>query len=73
MGQHPFDCFGCANAAVRLFCGDLLSRQLVNRRPCGKGDHFAHVRPHCRAADANPFPENKLWSYLDNAVREKVR
>ncbi len=29
--------------------------------------------PDCRAGYANPFPENDVWSYPEDAVREKVR
>jgi hypothetical protein len=53
--------------------GDAIDRELVNRGPCGKGDPLAHVGADCRAAYANPFPENEIWSYPENAVREKVR
>src|SRR5205814_6674213 len=37
--------FGCADAALRILCGALLERQLVNRRPCAKGVPLAQVRP----------------------------
>jgi len=35
--------FRCADG--RILRGDVIDRQLVNRGPCGEGDHLAHVRP----------------------------
>jgi hypothetical protein len=51
----------CANAAVRIFCGDVKKKKLVNRGPCGKGDHLAHVGPRLPCPLREPlFPERGL-------------
>lgn len=73
MIQHPFG-VRCADAAARILRGDVYkwtvgkSEAVCQGRPRG-----AFLAPDCLAAYANPFPENEVWSYLENAIREKVR
>ena len=73
MRQHPLEVLG-APMPRHGFCAAMsMDGQLVNRGPCGKGDHSAHVWPRLPSAYANLFPEHEVWSYPENAVREKVR
>jgi hypothetical protein len=63
----------CVDAAARICAAMSINGQLVNRRPCAKGDHLEHLWPRLPCRYANPFPENEVWPYPENAVREKVR
>jgi len=62
--------FRCADG--RILRGDVIDRQLVIEGRVARATTWRKSGPDCRAAYVNPFPTNEVWSYPENAVREKV-
>ena len=49
----------CADAAARICAAMSVNGQLVNRRPCAKGDHLAHVWPRLRCRLREPLSRER--------------
>jgi hypothetical protein len=66
--------FRCADAAARILRGVVHTSAVGKSGPVRQGRPLgACPTPTAGAAFANPFPENEVWPYPENAVREKVR
>jgi hypothetical protein len=71
-GIASFRGFRCADAAARIL-RDVYESRVGKSGAVRQGRFGTMSGPDCRAGYANPFPENEVWSYPENAVREKVR